>query len=124
MKLNNSWIATLAFAFLLAPASTTPARAELRAMPNPFADLRVFPNPWRADNATAFITFDRIPTGSTVKLFTVSGRWVRSVHADSSGAFWDLRNDKGDKVASGVYLFTVTVPGTSDIGRGQVHVIR
>ncbi len=72
--------------------------------------VRVFPNPWRADrHPNNLITFDGMPAASTVKLFTVSGRAIKTLTADSNGsASWDRKNSDGDRVASGVYLYLIT----------------
>lgn len=95
----------------------TPAKA-----PAPEAALmsgmepRVFPNPWRSDrDGATSITFDRLPSDSTVRVFTTSGREIKTLDAASGTATWDGTNDSGERVASGIYLFLV-----SDI-LGQEH---
>ena len=76
-----------------------------------FSQVKVYPNPWRKDKHDGQpVTFANLPIGSTVKLFTVSGHkeskfWMR--RAEESA--WDLTNESGDKVASGVYVYLITV---------------
>jgi hypothetical protein len=71
-------------------------------------EVRVFPNPWRADaHADKLVTFDRLPSNSTVKLFTVSGQWIKTLQASADKVLWDRTNDSGDLVASGLYLYVV-----------------
>ncbi len=85
---------------------------------------RVYPNPWRADKHSGVpVTIDQIPTSCTVKIFTVSGHWVKTLNNINGVATWDLTNDSGDNVASGLYFFTVK---TSDDrhARGKFAVIR
>ena len=99
-----------------------------------FTQVREYPNPWRSDRPNnGFITFDQMPPNSTVKIFTVSGHLVRTLTSTVSGtnvlASWDVKNDSGDKVASGVYVYLITVGDTGYGGngqklRGKVAVIR
>ncbi|MFA5976328.1 MAG: choice-of-anchor Q domain-containing protein [Elusimicrobiota bacterium] len=85
--------------------------------------IRVYPNPWRGDRVATGITFDQMTTGSTVKIFTTSGRHIRSLDAPSGSVIWDLKNDSGDKVASGIYLYVITNNQGQRV-RGKVVVIR
>jgi len=89
-----------------------------------FGQIRVFPNPWRMDrNSTKMITFDQMPVGTTVKIFTVSGRWVATLDGTSGTAVWNLNNQDGEPVATGYYIYLAT----TDAGgkqRGIVGVIK
>ena len=92
-----------------------------------FPGLRVFPNPWRSDRYTGqpYITFDHLPLGSTVKIFSVSRAFCdqRPAGSDPTMAKWLLTNDSGDKVASGIYIYLIK----ADQGQkktGQVVVIK
>jgi len=100
------------------------AQAFVDLVPADLAAVRVHPNPWRADRHTgAPITFDQLASNSTVTIFTVSGRRVRMLSANPTSAGWDLTNDAGDRVASGVYLYLVR----DDQGQkamGKLAVIR
>jgi len=84
----------------------------------------VYPNPWRSDkHAGRNITFNGLTTGTDIKIFTVSGRKVAELHTDGPSVQWDLSNDSGDKVASGIYLYVLT-DGQGDKARGKVAIIR
>ena len=85
--------------------------------------VRVFPNPWRASLGAPGVTFDSVPSGSTVDIFTLSGRLVRTLDAPAGSANWDLRNKSGGPVASGYYLFVVR-DGQGNRARGKVALIR
>lgn len=81
---------------------------------------RVYPNPWRADRHNGFqIIFDSIPTSAAVKIFTLSGHHIRTLSADGNGkAVWDRKNDDGQLVASGVYLYVVAdAAGRQSLGK-------
>src|SRR6185437_8801812 len=80
------------------------------------SNARIYPNPWRADRGyPAQIIFDQMAAGSTVKVFTVSGRLVKTLDGASGRAVWDLTTDSGDRAASGIYLYLIT---TGDTGYG------
>jgi hypothetical protein len=95
----------------------TPATVSLPAVPT--AEPRVYPNPWRARrDAGRPIAFDSLPAGATVKIFTLAGRWVRTLGTADGKAEWDLRDESGETAASGVYFFLATGPaGEKHAGR-------
>ena len=69
------------------------------------------------------VTFDSIPGDSTIKVFTLSGHWVRTLRPDSTGsATWNLTNDGGDAVASGLYLYLINSPTGQTAGK--IAIIR
>lgn len=88
------------------------------------SQARVYPNPWRADrHRGAPVTFDTLPPSSTIKLFTVSGRYVRTLNPSGNTGTWDLRSDDGETAASGYYLYLIT-DGTGGQRRGTLALIR
>ena len=89
------------------------------------SSVKVHPSPWRSDLHTGHdITFDNLPPGSTVKIFTVSAHWVATRTADTNGqATWNLKTDGGDNVASGIYLYLIT-DSQGDKAHGKFGVIR
>jgi len=87
--------------------------------------VRVFPNPWRADRPDgSVITFDNLAPGSTVKIFTLSAHWVKTIPAAGASTTWDLTNDAGEKVASGYYFYWVSVPNDAQDVQGKLAIIR
>ena len=89
-----------------------------------FSGFRVYPNPWRSDKHIGrSVTFDRMPAGSTVKLFTVSGHLVKTLTTDVDTALWDLSNDSGDKVGSGIYIYLIK-DAQGDKEKGKLAVIK
>ena len=55
------------------------------------------------------VTFDNLPPGSTVKIFTVSAHWVATLNTVANNqAAWDLKNNDGSLIASGIYIYLVT----------------
>lgn len=87
-------------------------------------NVKIYPNPWRSDKHAAFgMTFDGLTVGTTIKIFTVSGHEAKELHTDGPKVVWDLTNDSGDKVASGIYLYVIT-DSQGDKVRGKVAVIK
>lgn len=96
--------------------------------------VRVVPNPFRGTEAWDHsglneIHFLNLPTVATVKIFTLAGDLVRTLHhSDSVNDFevWDLRSDSHRDVASGIYIFRVeaTVKGTPFNYQNRFVVIR
>jgi hypothetical protein len=85
---------------------------------------RVYPNPWRSDkHAGKNVIFANLPLSSTVKIFTVSGHLARDLGTVNGSVAWDLTNDSGDKVASGVYIYLIT-DSQGDKVKGKVAVIK
>lgn len=89
---------------------------EQRAMER----ITVFPNPYMGGHALEsspskrFVRLTGLPAPSRIRIYALSGRLVRTFeHLSASSGFsdWDLRNDEGIKVASGLYLVHIDSPG-------------
>jgi hypothetical protein len=105
MKIDRLFIAS-ALTLSMVPLVFA-AQATVSVISN-LREVRVFPNPWKSDiHADKVVTFDKLPSGATVKLFTTSGHWVKTLHESGERATWDRTNDSGDQVASGVYLYQI-----------------
>ncbi|MFB0515026.1 MAG: hypothetical protein ACETWG_00285 [Candidatus Neomarinimicrobiota bacterium] len=92
-----------------------------------YDELVIFPSPYRIPSDRELIV-DGLRQGSTVKIFTVSGRLVRELTAlDGSvqgyQAAWDGKNAAGEWVGSGVYLIVAYLESGRS-GVGKVAVIR
>jgi hypothetical protein len=86
--------------------------------------VRVYPDPWRSDkHAGKPITYDQLTLGSTIKIFTVSGHLAKTLTPAGSSVQWDLTNDSGDKVASGLYLYLIT-DTSNNKAKGKLAIIR
>jgi len=83
----------------------------------PTADLErvgVVPNPFRGreawDRDTNELHFINLPSRATIKIFTVSGDLVTQIeHVDPIRDFarWDLKNQSGRDVSSGIYVYRI-----------------
>jgi hypothetical protein len=56
------------------------------------------------------MTFDQLPAGTKVRLYTLAGQEVRALDAPAGSAAWDLRNEEGQQAASGYYFFVAVDP--------------
>ncbi|HSD62266.1 MAG TPA: hypothetical protein VLB50_00650, partial [Ignavibacteriaceae bacterium] len=91
-----------------------------------FKKVNVFPNPLYGFNpATSytntptdnpFVTFSNLPQDVTITIYTLSGNKLRTLTTEdksspaSSFLAWDLKNDAGVRVASGLYIAIVNSP--------------
>jgi len=111
--------------------SDTGQQLSPAALPRPpwllFTDLsqkRVYPNPWRADiHSGRLITFDHLSPASTVKIFTLSAHWVKTLDAPGGSASWDLTDGSGQAAASGFYIYLIT-DSRDNKSRGKLAIIR
>ncbi len=100
------------------------ARANVTLTSPETSKIRVYPNPWRADRETVRrITLASLPAGSSVKIMTISGHLVKRVAVEGTTAVWDLTNEAGDSVASGIYLYLVQGPG-GESSRGKMALMQ
>ncbi|MCZ7558212.1 MAG: T9SS type A sorting domain-containing protein [Bacteroidia bacterium] len=88
-------------------------------------DIQVFPNPYLGASALElnkyqrFVTINHLPERAKFRIYTVSGTLVRSFEKNDATqlATWDLQNDNGLPVASGMYLIHIDMP---DLGVEKV----
>lgn len=95
-------------------------------------NIGVYPNPYYAfnpaENTTLnrFVTFNNLPPNATIRIFNMAGQLVRKlekVNDPSQFLRWDLQNQTGLPVASGMYIAHVeaTLPST---GAKAVKVLK
>lgn len=80
--------------------------------------VNVFPNPYYGANPQEtnryyrFVTFTHLPQKATIRIFNLAGVMVRKLTKDDATQFlkWDLQNDSGYPVGSGLYLAHVEMP--------------
>jgi hypothetical protein len=95
----------------------------------------VYPNPYRPGSGTIYdeaaggdgVVFDGLTSRAQLRIFTMAGELVREVDIENGNGsyFWDARNDKNEKVASGVYLYFIANPDNSgQKTKGRFSIIR
>jgi len=88
-------------------------------------DINVFPNPYygfsteELNKYNRFVTFNHLPPQANFRIFNLAGVLVSSFEKSDEGqfAYWDLNNDYGLPVASGLYIVYIDMPelGTTKI---------
>ncbi len=87
---------------------SAPAQAYTTLVSADLSGVHVYPNPWRSDkHATRPVTFDNLTVNTTIKIFTVSWHLEKSLPIANAISTWDLTDDSGNKVASGLYLYLI-----------------
>lgn len=87
--------------------------------------INVFPNPYYAVNPQElnkyqkFVTFSHLPADATLRVFNLAGQLVRTIRKETADQFqrWDLNNEDGLPVASGLYIVHIDMP---KIGKTKV----
>jgi hypothetical protein len=95
----------------------------------PFASLAsayVYPNPFagRGPDGREAVMFAGLPEKVKIRLFDLRGVLIREINHDNSlgGTLWDMTNADGDRVASGVYIYTLESAG--ETVRGKLAILR
>lgn len=100
--------------------TTIPPSYDAELAKKDISAINVFPNPYYGSNKRErnkyqrFVTFNHLPPRAKFKVYTVSGVLVASFEKPDDGtqyATWDLQNDNGLPVASGLYYIHIEMPG-------------
>jgi ligand-binding sensor domain-containing protein len=105
--------------YIATPSGISVLRSGVARFISKLEDIIAFPNPFviRSDSDSLKFNFSR---SGTVRLFTVAGELVAELPVNTP---WNGRNQKGEKVVSGVYLYILT-DNDGNVGRGKILVIR
>jgi len=88
--------------------------------------INVFPNPYYGVNSeelnkyNRFVTFTHLPEKATIRIFNLAGVQVRAIEKNDPNSTyqrWDLANNSGLPVASGLYIAYIDMP---DLGETKV----
>ncbi len=80
----------------------------------------VYPNPYRASTHGATLTIGGLPVETTIRILSADGRLVRLLPEDraiNGGREWDLRDSRGKRVPSGIYIFRIDSPSDAAVIR-------
>ncbi|MBK8870964.1 MAG: T9SS type A sorting domain-containing protein [Elusimicrobia bacterium] len=73
-------------------------------------DVFAYPVPFKAGSGADAITFDQMPDDATAKIYTTAGTLVKELRGGGE-VVWNVRNDDGEPVSSGVYYVRVSGSG-------------
>ncbi len=83
----------------------------------------IYPNPWHSDEHSGQpMAFEGFGSGS-LHIYTVSAKPVRSIELAGGRATWDLKDNSGKLVASGIYFYVGADP-TGRRTHGKLLVVR
>jgi flagellar hook assembly protein FlgD len=87
-------------------------------------DIFAYPNPYRSDSGQGWVTIAGLTRTATVRILDASGRLLRTLQETdgNGGVQWDLKDESGAAVASGIYIFYVV--GEEAKGKGKLAVVR
>ena len=95
------------------------------------SELIVFPNPYRPGSGGAYdaqnITFRNLTQKVKIRIFNIAAELVKTIDYDGQNGqvAWDARNENGQKVASGIYIYIAVNPdNTSQKTKGKFAVIK
>jgi hypothetical protein len=99
------------------------AMSGIRAVPNPYLNQSGF----ELNQFNRVIRFVNLPNvKTTIRLFTLNGDLIRTIVKDDPAASilpWDLQNDEGIPVASGIYIYHVDAVGIGTrVGKVAVFI--
>ncbi len=98
--------------------------AHISVVNSDLSRVRVYPNPWRNDlHRSRPLTFEGLSSNSVIKIFSVSGRVIRSVNVSSNQYMWDLTTDSGENAPSGLYVYLVT-DADGNKAKGKFALVR
>lgn len=94
--------------------------------------INVFPNPYYGVNTeelnkyNKFVIFSHLPTKATIRIFNLAGVHVRTIQKDDVDQFqrWDLANESGLPVASGLYIAYIDLPELGETKILKIAIIQ
>lgn len=96
-------------------------RSITEAQLKDFAQLRVYPNPvYPNTSGKGAVTFDRVPVGTRIQLFTPKGELLESLNvteSDGNRKEWWLTNGSIGDIASGIYIYMLELGTQKKVGK-------
>ena len=83
-------------------------------------DIANYPNPMKTETNFMFsLTGENNPTSCRLKIYTTSGRVIREINVPAyvgyNSIYWDGKDNDGDYIANGTYLYKLIIQGNSQI---------
>lgn len=86
-------------------------------------DLKIYPNPVRPD-FYGDVTIEGLPMGAEIKITTTGGQLVRTAKTSNGFYKWDVKDNSGAGVGSGVYYVLAVTSDGKHGARGRIVVVR
>ncbi len=88
-------------------------------------DLFIYPNPFSyREEERERIVIDGLSSQTTIRILTVDGRLIRRLETRGGRVDWDVRDYRGERVATGVYVIVASDSQDDQRGIGKAVVIR
>ncbi len=86
------------------------------------ARINVYPNPYYGSNRAEtnayqrFVTFSNLPQTATIRIINLAGELVKTINHNNTTGYerWDLRNEVGLPVSSGMYIAFIEIPNAGN----------
>jgi len=88
-----------------------------------FGDVLVYPNPVVYSNFKGKVTIKGLAEKTNIRIVDAAGNVVHSAVARGGYYEWDLNNQKGARVASGIYFVLMTNEDGSDKATAKIGVV-
>jgi len=84
--------------------------------------VKVYPNPFKPTAGHSEVKFVNLPSGASVRIFCIDGGIIKTLQEKEGKANWDVKDDEGEKVSSGFYLYHVET--NREHQSGKIVIIR
>jgi len=82
-----------------------------------YNNVRVYPNPFKPSKGHSYIKFDNLTANTKIQIFDLAGKLIwEKEDIDVGEATWQVVNQAGEEVASGVYICLFT----NDLGEKRI----
>jgi len=83
-----------------------------------------YPVPFKPSAGHTKITFQDLTGKAEIRIYTIAGELVRALVKDDTSDYfdWDVKNSRGEALASGVFVYIIKAGGK--VKKGKLMVIR
>jgi hypothetical protein len=95
-------------------------RIALIATPADIEDMIVYPQPITTEND--WMVFAKIAPGTSIKIYDINGHFIAALEEDdqNGGVRWDLHDQTGRRVPTGVYIYYATFDNQIKLGKFSI----
>jgi hypothetical protein len=107
------------------PIDTLHNSATLNFSAQSIGGAFVFPNPFSPESGVSYVTFANLTQNAEIHILSLSGILVKKIEVNNNlggGVSWDLKNERGEPVGSGIYLYYIE--NGDDSIWGKLAVVR
>jgi len=129
LALNNYTVKIDSLSFIMKDSSNTVAydlEAEIIiGVITHLGDVITYPNPYKWNKyKDRIITFKNVTDQLELRIYSMNGDLVRHLDKENTNGFtnWDLKNEQGEYISSGMYIYYITSSGDSK--KGKITVVK